>query len=303
MNKAYLLLMLHGILWTVVAIILSEAKQRGASVNHFYCFGSASAVVLLLSAGYSVNGLDNVFAPEYRSSLICFAAAALLNGSGQALCMSNLKQGGRALAYSIPLLSFLLPYGWSLVCWGEPLAWRGIAGVLLIAAALFYLATRRTAKDDGQTHSSSLEPKRILIAFASMVLVGSGQILMSIPPRFPAGSLLSPWSGAAVLQAANALFFLGRSLCTKGITRPQLICSLRAGILWGFCAAACYATLLPTLRLLGEIKQAGLLFPVGNSMTILLFTAFTAVRFREKLTVLQWAAFAGVVAGIFLVKL
>ena len=303
MDKAYLFLAFLGILWTLVAIILSEAKQRGASVNHFYCFGSTIAVLLLFLAGYSVQGLNNVFAAQYRSALFCFIAAALLNGSGQALCMSNLKQGGRALAYSIPLLSFLLPYGWSLVCWGEPVAWRGIAGVLLIAAALFYLATRRTAKDEEHAHSSALEPKRILIAFASMVLIGSGQILMSTPSRFSAESLLSPWSGACVLQASNAFFFLGRSLCTKGVTFPQLKCSLRAGILWGFCAAACYATLLQTLRLLGEIKQAGLLFPVGNSMTILLFTAFTAVRFREKLTVAQWAAFAAVVAGIFLVKL
>jgi len=38
-------------------------------------------------------------------------------------------------------------------------------------------------------------------------------------------------------------------------------------------------------------------------MTILLFTAFTAIRFRERLTVAQWNAFAAVAAGIFLVKL
>ena len=246
MNNAYLFLAFLGVLWTLVAIILSEAKQRGASVNHFYCFGSTTAVILLVFAGYSLNGLNNVFAPEYRCAFFCFASAALLNGSGQALCMSNLKQGGRALAYSIPLLSFLLPYAWSLVCWGEPLSWRGIAGVLLIAAALFYLATRRTAKDEEQAHSSALEPKRILIAFASMILIGSGQILMSVPTRFSPESLLSPWSGACVLQASNALFFLGRSLCVKEVTRMQLKCSLRAGILWGFCAAACYATLLQT---------------------------------------------------------
>ena len=303
MNNAYLFLAFLGVLWTLIAIVLSESKQRGASVNHFYCFGSTMAVLLLFLAGYSVKGLNNVFAPEYRSALFCFIAAALLNGSGQALSMSNLKQGGRALAYSIPLLSFLLPYGWSLVFWKEPLSWRGIAGVLLIAVSIFYLATRRTAKDEEQAHSSALEPKRILIAFAAMVLIGSGQILMSTPSRFSAGSQLSPWSGGCVLLASNALFFLGRSLCTKGVTSPQLKCSLFAGILWGFCAAACYATLLPTLRLLGEIQQAGLLFPVGNSMTILLFTAFTAIRFRERLTVAQWTAFAGVVAGIFLVKL
>lgn len=264
MNNAYFFLAFLGILWTLVAVILSEAKQRGASVDHFYCFGSATAVLLLFFSGYSVNGLNNVFAPEYRTALFCFTAAALLNGSGQALCMTNLKQGGRALAYSIPLLSFLLPYIWSLACWGEPLAIRGITGVLLIAVSLFFLATRRTAKDEEQSHSSALEPKRILIAFASMILIGSGQILLSTPSRFSADSLLSPWSGACVLQAANALFFLGRALCMKKTTRQQLNCSLRAGLLWGFCAAASYAALLHALRLMGEIRQAGAALPGGK---------------------------------------
>ena len=78
MNKAYLLLALLCILWTLVAIVLSESKQRGASVNHFYCFGSATAVILLFLAGAAVHGLNNVFAPEYRGALICFIAAATL---------------------------------------------------------------------------------------------------------------------------------------------------------------------------------------------------------------------------------
>lgn len=302
MNSAYLFLVLFGLLCTLIGIIVSEAKQRNASIDHFYCFGSATAVLLLLSAGCAAGGLNNVFAPEYRRAVLCYAAAALLNGSGQALCMSNLKQGGRALAYSIPLLSFLLPYGWSLFY--EPISWRGVAGVLLIAASLFYLATRRAASNEEKTHSSALEPKRILIAFAAMTLIGSGQILMSAPSRLPAESLLSPWSSACVLQATNALFFLGRSLIlARNATRVQLKCSLRAGLVWGLCAAAVYATMLQALKLLTEIRQGGLFFPVGNGITILLFTGFTAIRFREKLSLAQWAAFAAVVGGIFLVKL
>ena len=301
MNRAYLFLALFGLLCTLIAIIVSEARQRGASINHFYCFGSATAVLLLLSAGYAAGGLDPLTAPGCRRAVLCYAAAALLNGSGQALCMSNLKQGGRALAYSIPLLSFLLPYGWSLFY--EPLSWRGIAGVMLIAASLFYLATRRAAANEEKEHSSALDPKRILIAFAAMTLIGSGQILMSAPSRFSEGSQLSPWSSACVLQAANALFFFGRSAIAGKITGTQLKCSLSAGLIWGVCAAAVYATMLQTLKLLTEIQQGGLFFPVGNGITILLFTGFTAVRFREKLSPAQWAAFAAVVAGIFLVKL
>lgn len=301
MNSAYLFLALFGLLCTLIAIIVSEAKQRGVSINHFYCFGSTTAVLLLLSAGYAVGGLDHLFAPEYRRAVLCYVAAALLNGSGQALCMSNLKQGGRALAYSIPLLSFLLPYGWSLFY--EPVSWRGIAGVLLIAASLFYLATRRSAANEEQAHSSALEPKRLLIAFVAMTVIGSGQILMSAPSRFSAETMLSPWSSACVLQSSNALFFLSRAVITKNTTKTQLKHSLLAGIIWGVCAAAVYATMLQAMKLLTEINQGGLFFPVGNGITILLFTGFTAIRFREKLSLAQWGAFAAVVAGIFLVKL
>lgn len=61
-------------------------------------------------------------------------------------------------------------------------------------------------------------------------------------------------------------------------------------------------TLLPTLTLLGAKNQSGIVFPVGCAMTILLFSAFTAIRFREKPDRARIAGYAAVVAGIFLVK-
>lgn len=94
-----------------------------------------------------------------------------------------------------------------------------------------------------------------------------------------------------------------RAFTVKDATIRQLKYSLLGGILWGICAAVCYATLLPTLRMFGEMKQSGLVFPIGISMTILLFTVFTVIRFREKLSPAQWSAFAAVTAGILLVKL
>ncbi len=298
---SYVMLLVIGLLWTAIAIIISEARQRGASIVHFYCFGSLTALFLLLAAGLFL-GLDNCFVPEYRKATLFFALAALANGTGQAVSMYNMKKGGRALAYSIPLLAFLLPYVWSLFFWGQDFSCHAAAGLVLIALSVLFLTLCKKG-ENAQENSSALKPIRVAVALLAMVLIGGGQILMTAPTQFSEGTALSPWTGACVLQFSNAIFFAVQCGYHGKISKEAVKCSALAGLLWGVCAAGVYAILLPTLRLLGASRQAGIVFPVACSMTILLFSFFTSLRFHEKLRWQQWCALVILVAGIFLVKL
>ena len=103
MNYAYILLPLLGLLWTLVGITISEAKQNGMKPQHFYLLGTLCSSMLLLVLNLFA-GTGNNLGKDQLPAIICYILAAFLNGSGQALSMSNLKQNGRALAYSIPLL-------------------------------------------------------------------------------------------------------------------------------------------------------------------------------------------------------
>ena len=301
MNYAYLLLPLLGLLWALVGVIVSEAKQNGIRPQHFYLTGSicSSALLLLLNIFFCTSSnLDK----SKLHAVILYVLGAFLNGSGQALSMSNLKRQGRALAYSIPLLAFLLPYFWSVAFWSQSFTWKALTGLGLITGAIIYLSANK--KGTIQTENkASLPLNQIIVAFAALFIIGIAQTLLSIPSQLPAERTLSPLQGAFVLQASSALFFLGWTLLGKDCSIANLKRSIPYGLLWGTTAAASYSVLLPALLLLGRVRQAGIVFPAGCSLTILLFTSYTAIRYRERLSWKQCLAFASVIAGIFLVKL
>lgn len=71
----------------------------------------------------------------------------------------------------------------------------------------------------------------------------------------------------------------------------------------GGCAVSSYSVLLPTLTILGRMNEAGIVFPVSCAISILLFSIFTSIRYKEKQTWSQKLAFASICAGILLVKL
>lgn len=296
MNSTWLLVVLLGALWGAIAITVSEGKARECPVQQFYFVGSLVAVaILLILAGRA--GVRAIFSPGARLAVCCFAAGSFFNGAGQAISMMNLKRGGRALAYAIPQQAFLFPYLWSIAFWGQRLSILSVGGIVLIVCAMFYLAMTRSAD-----RSSSLPLRRIAVALLAMLLLGASQIVIISAARSDTAQTLSKFASSSVILGANALFFLVWSLINRrGFAALRLY--LPFGALWGVCAAASYCVLLTTLEVLGKNHQEGIVYPLGSSILILLYSIFTIVRYREKLNWRQIFAFAVLVCGIFCAKL
>ena len=170
MNYAYLLLPLLGLLWALVGIIISEAKQKDIKPQHFYLTGSLCSSMLLLLLNLFANEGANV-CKDKLYAIIFYMLAAFFNGAGQALSMSNLKRQGRALAYSIPLLAFLLPYFWSVAFWSQSFTWRALAGLILITGAITYLSANKkgTVQAENKVH---LPLNQIIVAFTALIIIG-----------------------------------------------------------------------------------------------------------------------------------
>ena len=296
MSTGYPLVILLGVVWSAVAVIVSEGRRRGCPVPQFYFAGSLTAV-LILSALCGADGLRSIFSVDTRPAALCFFVGSVFNGAGQALSMMNLKQGGRALAYAIPQQAFLFPYLWSIAFWNQHISVVSAAGLALIVAAVFYLSMTRSGD-----RSTSLPASRIAVALLAMCLIGTSQIILITPTRFAAARTLPLLPAAWVILGANASFFLVWSLI-----RPQGFVSFRLylpfGVGWGVCAAASYGILLSALKVLNEINQSGIVFPVGAGILILLYSLFTTVRYRERLNWRQTCAFIALVCGIGCVKL
>ena len=296
MNTGYLLTVVLGVVWTAVAVILSEGRRRDCPVPQFYFAGSLIAVLILMCFA-GADGLRGIFSSDARSAVWCLFFGSILNGAGQAVSMMNLSRGGRALAYAIPQQAFLFPYLWSIAFWGQYVSVLSVVGIALIVAAVFYLSVTRNGD-----RSASLSARRIVVALLAMVLMGTSQIILITPTRFAASQTLPPLSAACVILGANTLFFLAwSSIRPRGFAAFRLYLPLGAG--WGVCAAASYSILMAALVHLGKVGQSGIVFPVAAGILILLYSLFTVLRYREHLDWTRRCALAALVCGIFLVKL
>ena len=301
MHLAYLLLPALMVAWVLVAIVVTHARERGISIFHFFMCGSFLATLIFLAICLT-TGCDNFFAPRYRTATAMLAMGAIFNGSCQAVLMYNLKKGGRALAFAIPQLGFILPYAWSIVFRDEKFACTGGIGLICIAGAICFLAAKKSSTTE-TTVTSSLDAKRILISFAAMLIGGMAQIFFSYPAFLPADQQLSTITGSLIIQAASTLLFFFFALVspvkfTDGIKKAG-----KFSLLWALGAVLSYCILLPTLEEMRKLNQAGLVYPIGCGGIILLFALYTSIRGKEKLSAGQIAAFAAIIIGIFLVRM
>ena len=298
---AYLWLPFLGFLWTAVAVIVANARQKGISVFHFYMSGSLFSFLIFLGLNLFL-GLDDILSPAKRQAVLIFMLGSLLNGLGQSLVMYNMKKGGRALAFAIPQLAFILPYTWSILFWGEKFSLAGGTGLICITAPICFLAMKKSDTAAGNV-SSSLDFKRILLSFAAMLIIGSGHIGMSLPTQLPPENRLPVLNGAMVMVGTATLFFLIAALLTRMDFAAEVKKSWKYSLAWGIGAVVSNGVMLYTLELMGRYNKAGIVFPISCCTLIMMFTIYAAWRFRERLSVSQVAAFAAIIAGILLVKM
>lgn len=296
----YLLLPLLGMAWTFVAITAANARQKNVSVIHFYLIGSSGAL-LIFTVMSLISGMENIFAPQYRVSALAYFSGALLNASGQGIIMYNLKKGGRALALLIPQLAFILPYIWCLFN-GDTFTKAGASGLVTITAAVAYLSLKKSASS-AENPGSSLDPKRILVAFCAMLIVGTSQIFIAIPAVLKKGTPLSAMTGSMIIQLTTMLFFAVLSTFAPGKFIDSIKKAVKSGLMWSLGAVISYCLLLPALKCMGARKQSAIVYPIGCSMVIVLFALYASVCYREKLSRGQIAAFIAIVVGIFLIRM
>lgn len=172
------------------------------------------------------------------------------------------------------------------------------AGILLIAGAIIFLSLCRK-----QDSTSTLPARRIFISCIAMLVQGVGQIFLVLPTQFSAEAMLPSIAGSGVIFCTNVVFFAVWCVISGMPEKFMIKKSAVYGLAWGIFAVASYCILLPALHMLGEVRQAGIVFPVGVGVLIVLYTTFTAVCYREKLDWKQKIPFAVIICGIFMSKL
>ena len=298
MNPANLLVFVVGSIWCAAGVTVVSARRKGCSIPWFYFLGSLWAAAIL-----GLYMLCSGEAAQLRIAqwplVAMISGGAVVNGIGQAVIMWNLKSGGCALVYAIPQLGFILPFLASGLFWGERITWLNLLGVIVEAVAILSVFPRGSRDPD-----DSREAKRILVALGALLLLGTSQLFYLYPSLPRNAELKLPASASAFFTlAANMVSFLVITLAVKKKEAVPWKFQLPLSLLWGTVAATAFFVLYITFQLMAEQGMAGLVYPVASSTEIVLFTLFTRIRFRERLSLRRSLALAAIVVGIFMIQL
>ena len=295
----FLLLPLLGGIWTLVSIIVIRAREAGVHPVVFY-FAGTTVSTILCGLSMFLPGMETpaLSAPGTLPVLGCFVAASLLNASGQAVTMYNLKSGGRALAVAIPQLSFLVPFFCAMLFWGEPADFPRILGVALIAFAVFLSSYGSPKKDvPGQWNL-----KRLGFSLITVVLAGMSQAtLVMSSHRY--GSPVPAKTKTFVYIVTAALFFGILTLFEIRKTGFPALRKLKFGGLWGIVATISNLLLFYCVDHFTRRGQSGIVYAVACASLMVFIMLYTRFRLKEKLTFLQNLAVLGMIAGVLLVRL
>ena len=299
MNFSSLLVFAVGMVWCSAGITVLSARRKNCSIPHFYFLGSLWAA-FILGLYLFVSGEGAMLRIAQWPLITMIACGAAVNGLGQAVIMWNLKSGSSALVYAIPQLGFIIPFLASGLFWGEKITWLNLTGVLIEACAIILLFTN--GKD--RSPDMAAERKRLLIALGAFLLLGFSQLFYIYPSLPQNAALKLPASASSFFSLfTNMLSFLVIMLSGKKNLPVSWRIQIPFSLAWGTIAAAAFFILFHTFRLMGENGQAGLVYPIASSTEILLFTLFTRVRLKERLSNRQFVALTVIVIGIFMIKL
>jgi drug/metabolite transporter (DMT)-like permease len=289
MIAGVLLLMFTGLCWTFVGAVLSHCTRNKIAV-----------VTLLGPQGVLCVLVAFLFLPDYSllrqgipagvPALVgVMLLAGLANGVGILVMQRAMSMGHHGMTWAIGQSALIMPFLAGLLLFHEtPTAWR-IAGVGAILSSLIFFGQAREHAEEGQ--SDKVPRSWFPLALATLVILGVGQVLTSLPSHIPA------LTDTARLRMPLIYLGSGAVICAQWHhqggrpNRSTLILAVM-GVVIGFMAMF---SLFRGLDLLAGCQMASLGFPIAVGSCITLFALYSAIALHEPFS--RWHL-AGLVLGL-----
>ncbi|GGD74841.1 EamA family transporter [Paenibacillus nasutitermitis] len=285
---------------------MKVSQMRSGSSNYLLL-----GLYLSGTAGFGVHAaLEHSLAVSLTDVRVWMAGLLIGAGSalGNVLFMKALEYGPASLTSPLTNMNIVLVIALGTFVYHEPLGTMEFIGVVLLLAAVVLVSIR------GREKLSITQNKWYLYVGLSIILfaIRNGGLkvtgdwgLSSAPVLFVSYAISILWFAYAALMDHKRLASGGaasvpadaasveRSAAASNPTRTGLLLGLLAG-LFSYGGLQLYAVALQT----GQANIAGPIF-AANSLVV---AAGSIVLYRERLTVLQWAAFILMIAGLVLIR-
>lgn len=287
MAEAFLLMLLTGLLWTVVAVLFGRVPPGREEIRAFFALNGAVFTAVAFAAR----------APQAAppAEVLRLAALVVVPGSAmEAVSAPLLKlamdRGGQGVAWSIAQSSVVIPFAGSVLFLGAKLAAFHVAGLALMLASLALFA-----REKGGCAGNDAVFFRLV--FAAFLFSGLGSFVRLVPGH--AGFSPETLTWRLPLQALPGTAFWACLAARRWRPGPVWRHSLFAGSASALGALFFYAA----ADAADKVALTSLVMPVAVGVCIFLFTLWCRIVRHERLSRGGRLAVALDVAGIALLSL
>ncbi len=296
MIAGVLLLIFTGLCWTFVGAVLSYCTRNRIAVVTL--LGPQSVLAVLIAFWFLPDySLLRQGMPAGMPALVgVMLAAGLANGIGILVMQRAMSMGHHGMTWAIGQSALIMPFLAGLLIFHEPpTVWR-LAGVGAILSSLVVFGLAREHAEEG--HSRKVPRSWFPLALATLVILGVGQVLITMPSHIPALTDTARLRMPLIYFGNGAVIF---ALWHRQGGRPsrRTLALAVIGVAIGFIGMF---SLLRGLDLLAGCQMASLGFPIAVGSCITLFALYSATALRESFTRRHLAGLVLGITGIVLLS-
>lgn len=270
MSVTLLLLGSLGIAWALVGVSQSWLASRSAPIVAFYALGTSLAAPVAWALVFDWRAVSPL-PPRLPELIGVLFLANLFNCAGQVCLVGGMRLGHRASTLAIAQCAMGLAFLATVVLWEETPGLLGYGGLVAMLGGVALLAGgEKTARNQPNL-------RWVLAALGALLLIAASMVLSMLPSHW------SGWQDAANLRAplwlslSAGIYVSAAAIRREWPTRQHLA----PGLLWAGSAVAAFWLLFHTIDRLSVLNCAGVLYPIGTGLSILLFALYSHFRLQE----------------------
>ena len=278
-----------GIIWTLLAVVYSNAASKQKQIFGFMFFYSIVFAALI----WIFQTPQTVSSGEIGKVALGMVPSALLGHAGFFALFLAMKRGSQAVAWTFTQTAMVMPFLGSWLLFGDQVSYLNLTGLIFIVGALVGLGISKNGNAATETGKSHMA---IVFSLIAMLLTGISQFCSLLPSELGVSEAALTWR-LPISTTAGIIVWGIAALITKAKIDGQTI---KSGTIYGLIVASGQVTLYISIDKLNPVNMAAIVYPIAVSMCIVLFAVYCAIFRKEKLSKLAAASLLLILCGVAL---
>jgi uncharacterized membrane protein len=280
---------LTGTIWTLLAVVYSNAASKLKQISGFMLFYSIVFAALI----WIFQTPDAASANEIGKVAMGMVPSALLGHAGFFALFLAMKRGSHAVAWTFTQTAMVMPFLGSWLLFGNKVTILNCTGLFLIVCALAGLGVSKNSAASVEKNKSYMA---VVFSLIAMLLTGISQFCSLLPNELEASEAALTWR-LPISTSTGILVWGTVALINRAKINWQIV---KSGSVYGLVVAAGQVTLYISIDYLKPVNMVAIVYPTAVSMCIVLFAVYCAIFRKEKLSKLAAASLLLILSGVVL---